>query len=142
MGKPAEAEEHRYDNNHLGDFLLCSPGLRRVLDGVLCGPQVTDGSGVGQAEGEDRDEVAEEEGADVHKAPVLELPGGDANHGAVQVHLSVVAQVRAREDQGQTPHHTDGRQGVTMSPHRPGTERVADGQIPWGSTIGRRGGLR
>lgn len=60
--EPAEAEDGGKDDDHLGDFPLGSPELRRVVDGVHAGPQVSNGA----AKHQDGYQVAKSEGAHVH----------------------------------------------------------------------------
>lgn len=130
MGEPAQAEEDGDDDDHFSDFTFGSPRFGHVLHGVHAGPQVPDGASVGEAEHKDGDEVAKDEGADVHYDAWFELPGRNTHHSSAQVHLSVVAEIRSRENQGQSPNQTDGGEGVLWCSHLPGAERVADGQIP------------
>lgn len=87
MGQPAEAEEGRHHDDHLGDFAFGPSRLGHVLHGVHAGPQVPDGAGVGEAEHQDGDEVAEDEGAHVHDDAWLGLPVRNTHHSASQVHL-------------------------------------------------------
>lgn len=127
MGQPAEAEESGDDDDHLGDFPLGAPRLGHVLHGIHAGPQVSDGAGVGEAEHQDGDEVAEDEGAHVHDDARFGLPGGDTHHSAGQVHLCVVAEIWTGENQSQGPNQADGGQSVLWCSHLSGAERVADG---------------
>lgn len=99
MGEPAQAEESGDDDDHLGDFAFGAPGLGHVLHRVHAGPQVPDGASVGEAEHQDGDEVAEDEGAHVHYDAWFGLPGRNTHHSAAEVHLSVVAEVRSRKRQ-------------------------------------------
>lgn len=127
MREPAKAEENGNDDDHLGDFTLGPPGLRHVLYRVHAGPQVPDGASVGEAEHQDGNEVAKDEGAHVHYNAWFGLPGRNTHHGANQVHLCVVAQIWPRENQGQGPNQTDGGEGVLWCPHLPGTKWIANG---------------
>lgn len=95
MGKPAEAKESSDNDDHLGDFPLGPPRLGHVLHGIHAGPQVSDGTSVGEAEHQDGDEVAKDKGAHVHYDAWFGLPGRNAHHGAGQVHLCVVAEIRS-----------------------------------------------
>lgn len=130
MGEPADAEESGDDDDHLGDFPLGSAQLGHVLHGIHAGPQVSDSAGVGEAEHQDGDEVSEDEGAHVHYDAWSGLPGRNADHSAPQVHLSIVAEIRSGENQGQHPDEADGGDGVLWRSHLSGAERVTNGQIP------------
>lgn len=48
--QPAEAEEHCYNDNHLGHLALGFLRLGHVLQRVNCRPEELDGAGVGQAD--------------------------------------------------------------------------------------------
>jgi len=87
MREPAKTEEHSDDDNHLGDFPLSPPRLGHVLHGIHAGPQVADGASVCEAEHQDGDEVAKDEGADVHYDARSGLPGRNAHHGAGQLYF-------------------------------------------------------
>lgn len=131
--QPAEAEERRHHNDHFGDHPLGSPRLGLVLHGVHAGPQVANGAGVRDAQDQDGDEVAEDEGAHVHDDAASGLPDRDAERGTVQVHLWEVAEIRGGKKQSQDPNQADGGEGVLWSPYLPGAERVMDGQVPAGA---------
>lgn len=130
MGKPADAEENGDDDDHLSDFPFGTPRLGHVLHGIHAGPQVSDGTSVGEAEHQDGDQVAKDEGAHVHYDAWSGLPGRDAHHSADQVHLCVVAEIRTRENQGQGPDQADGGEGILWCSHLSGAEWVANGKIP------------
>lgn len=95
MGEPAEAKNSSDNDDHLRDLPLGSPQLGHVLNGIHAGPQVSNGAGVGETEHQDGDEIAEHKGAHVHYDAWFGLPDRNTHHGASQVHLSVVAEIRS-----------------------------------------------
>lgn len=127
MGKPAKAEESSDYDDHLGDFPLGPPRLGHVLQGAHAGPQVSDGAGVGEAEHQHGNEVAEDKRAHIHYDARFGLPCRNAHNSASQVHLWEVAEIRSRENQGQGPEEADGGECVLWRPHLSGAERVANG---------------
>ena len=79
---PAEAEERGHDDDHACHLTLGAPGARaggRRVDGA---PEVAQGARVGQAEHQDRQQIADDEGAEVHGAAARRAPRRVA-HGQV-----------------------------------------------------------
>lgn len=93
-------------------------------------PKVANSPHVSEAQDEHGDDVAEDEGADVHDLALGDLPDGVADSQVGQLELLVVAEVRAREDEGEPPDETNGQEGVPGCPQLPGVQGVSYGQIP------------
>ena len=138
--QPADAEQHRHDDDHLGDLALGPLGLGHAVQGVHGGPQVLDGPGVGQAHDQHGDDVAEHEGACVQDFAVVGLPAGDADGAVVVVDEVIVAEVGAGEHQGQTPDDHHGDHSVAGGPQLSGAQGVSDGQVPRRERKMTRGG--
>lgn len=130
VGQPAYAEQHGDNDDHFGDLALGPFGFRHAVQGVDGRPQVLDGSGVGEADDQHGDDVAEQEGTRVQHFAVLLLPAWDAYSAVVVINQVVVAEVRAREHQRETPDDHHGNHCIARGSQLPGAEWVANGQIP------------
>lgn len=127
--QPANAEKHSHDNDHFSDFAFRSFGLGHPVERVHSCPQVFDGSGVGHADYEHRDQVTKHERAGVQDFSVLLLPAWDADRAVVEFDEVVVAQIGARKDQRQTPDDHHGDHSITRRTQLTRTQRVTDGQV-------------
>lgn len=85
---------------------------------------------ISEAQNQHWDDVAEDEGADVHDLALGDLPDGVADGQVGQLELLIVAEVRAREDEGKPPDEADGYEGVPGRPQLPRVQGVSYGQIP------------
>lgn len=82
-------------------------------------PQVANSPHVSETQDQHWDDVAEDEGADVHDLALGDLPDGVADGQVGQLELLVVAEVRAREDEGEPPDEADGCEGIPGRPQLP-----------------------
>lgn len=119
VGQPAEAEQDGHDDDHPGDLPLGFLGLRHLLERIHRPPQVANGPCVSEAEDQHRDDVAEDEGAEIHDLTLGDGPDRVADGQVGQLELLVVAEVRARKNEGECPDEADGHQCISGRPQLP-----------------------
>lgn len=114
--QPADAEKHSDNDDHFGDFAFGPLGFGHAVQRVDSRPQILDGSSVRETHNQHGDDVADQEGARVQHLPVLLLPARDAHCTVGVIDEVVVAEIRTRKNQRETPDYHHGNHCVTRGP--------------------------